>query len=376
MIRKLVKLLIMCMSVLLLTSCWDSQDTNKQSIAISVGVDYVDDDIQFSGEMAKLTPTANKEKAEASDVYRMLSYGKTFEEARRSYESITPAPVFLGATRIVIFGKNHAKRGIGPYLNRIDRMYDYRKTLLAVVGRETPTEIFKVKVEKTISVGFLIEDIIEQLARRGEALYSNVGDILSDVALGDIGYLLPYVGVEKGAIEYLGLAVMKDSKLVGTIDSEESLGVMYVLAKKLRIAEVINSTKKDKNKFSLRTFIKKRKIKADYIDEKVVINIDLDLEAQLRYQYDTESVSDEDIKKLEIRTSNKIKNDIKVVIDRAQKEFKCDIFGFARYFRAEHPKVYEKIDWEDEFNKAKINVNVKTRIINKNLIDPNVKKRY
>ncbi len=376
MIRKLAKLLIICMSVLLLTSCWDSQDTNKQSIAISVGVDYVNDNVEFSGEMAKLTPVANKEKAEASDVYQMLSYGKTFEEARRNYESVTPAPVFLGATRIVIFGKNHAEKGIRPYLNRISKMYDYRKTLLAVVGRESPTEIFKVKVDKSISVGFLIEDIVKQLARRGEALYSNVGDVLSDVALGDIGYLLPYVGVEKGAIKYLGLAVMKDSKLVGIVDSEESLGIMYILAEKSKIAEVINSTKNKKNKFSLRTFVKKRNIKTDYVDEKVIININLDLEAQLRYQYDTESISDEYIKKLENMLSEKIKNDIVSIIKRSQNEFECDIFGFARYFNAEYPKIYEKINWEDEFTKANINVNVKTKIINKNLIDPNVKKKY
>ena len=125
-----------------------------------------------------------------------------------------------------------------------------------------------------------------------------------------------------------------------------------------------------------KTLVKKRKIKADYADEKVTINIDLDLAAQLRYQYYMKPVSDEHIKKLEDTISEKVKNDIEYSIKRAQNEFGCDIFGFDKYFRAKQPEIYEKINWEDAFAKADINVNVKTKIINKSLTDPNAKKEY
>ena len=377
MIRKLSKVLIISMSVLLLTSCWDSEDINKKSIAISIGVDYVNNNIEFSGEMAKLASSSeDKEKAKTSDVYRMLSYGKTFEEARVNYDSVNPFSVFLGATRVVVFGKEYAKKGIEPYLNRVDHLYDYRKTLLCVVSRESPRELFNTKIENDISVGFLIEDIIEHVSSKGEGLYPVTGELLSDIELGKIGYLLPYVGIKEGYIKYLGLAVMKNSKLIGIIDIKDTSGVIYILAKKPKVVQVINDSNSEKNKVSFQTFVKKRKIKTDYKNDRVTINMDLDLKAQLRYQYYTETISDEYIKRLEKIISEKVKNDIKSTIKRAQSEYKCDIFGFARYFRAEHPGIYEKINWEYAFENANINVNVNTKIINKSLRDSNAKKKY
>lgn len=377
MIRKSGKVLIVSMYVLLLTSCWDSEDINKKSITLSIGVDYVNDNVEFSGEVANLKSSSkDKEKAQTSDVYKMLSYGKDFEEARVNYDSVNPFPVFLGATRVVVFGEKYAKKGIEPYLNRIDHLYDYRKTILTVVSREPPRELFNTKLEKDISVGFLIEDIIEHISSNGEGLYPATGELLSDIELGKVGYLLPYVGIEEGSIKYLGLAVMKNSKLIGIIDIENTSGTTYILAKKPKIVQVINSTNNYKNRISFHTSVKKRKIKTDYVGGKVNINIDLDLRAQLRYQYYMERISDEYIKNLENMISEKVKNDIESIIKRAKSEFESDIFGFVKYFRAEHPEIYEKIDWEDAFENANINVNVNTKIINNSLTDPNAKKKY
>lgn len=335
MIRKSCKLLVISMCALLLTSCWDSEDINKKSITLSIGVDYVNDNVEFSGEVANLVSSPKDgEKAQTSDVYKMLSYGKTFEEARVNYDSVNPFPVFLGATRIVVFGEKFAKKSIEPYLNRIDHLYDYRKTILTVVSREPPSQLFNIKVEKDISVGFLIEDIIEHISSNGEGLYPVTGELLSDIELGKVGYLLPYVGIDRGSIKYLGLAVMKKSKLIGIIDIENTSGITYILAKKPKLVQVINSTNNDKNKISFHTLVKKRKIKTDYVDGEVTINIDLDLKALLRYQYYMEPISDKYTKRLENMISEKVKNDIESIIKRAQSEFECDIFGFAKYFRA------------------------------------------
>lgn len=375
--RKIIILLIMSMCIFLLAGCWDSKDINRKSITISIGVDYVDNNIELSGEIAKLE-AYNKEsgKSNGSDVYKILGRGKTIEKARENFEASNPLSTFLGATRVVVFGENYAKQGLRSYFSRIDHLYDYRKTLLAAVSREQVKEIFDVEVEKDISAGFLIEDIIEELIFNGKGLYPVVGNILSDIEFGNIGYLLPYMGIEEGSIKYLGLAVMKDSKFIGNIDMKDSYGIIYVLAKKPKVTQVINSNANEKNNISFQTFVKRRKIKTDYIDGKVVIGINLDLKAQLTYQEYIEPISNEYIEILEETISEKVKDEIKSVIKRAQNDFICDFFGFARYFRADNPEIFEKIKWEDAFTKADIKVNVKTKIINKSLSDPNAKKKY
>ncbi|GAA0177546.1 Ger(x)C family spore germination protein [Clostridium sediminicola] len=378
MIRKQFRLLIICLCSILLTGCWDYEDINDKCIVISLGVDYFKDNIEFSGEIVKLTSSTDNdfENAQGDGVYRLLSYGKTFEEARLHYDAINPFPVFLGSTRVVVFGKRYAEKGIEPYLNRIDHIYNYRKTLLTVVCRESPKEMFSLKQKKDISVGYLIEDILNHLAKKGGALNPNVGEILSDIAFGNIGYLLPYVGVEKGTIKYLGYAVMKDSKLIGIIDLENTDGILYVLSEKPTSIEVIQDLNDEKKTFSFRTFTNKRKINVDYLDKRLNISIDMDLSAQLRYQYYTGKVNGRDIKELENMLSDQVKKDIVSNVERAQKEFQCDIFGFARYFRAEDPKTFQKIDWENEFINANVNVTVNTKIINRSFTDPNAEKKY
>lgn len=207
---KKILCIFLCIPIILNTGCWDSKDINKKAIRLSVGVDYVDNLVEFSGEIVKFT-TSSKEtkgKSEASATYTMTSYGKTFEEARANSNSNVPYPIFLGATRVVVFGENFAKLGIESYLNRIDSLYDYRKTLLTAVSREPTKKNFLVSNrQRYCSWFFLIDNILIHLQENGHAICPNIGDLLSDIAFGSEGYVIPYIGHELDEIKYLGLGV-------------------------------------------------------------------------------------------------------------------------------------------------------------------------
>lgn len=377
MIKKFSKLLILFIP-LLLTSCWDYKDINERSISLATGIDLVNDKVEFTGEIAKLTSPAgdDDEKAGSKDVYVNVSYGEDFEQARIHYDSKLPYPVFLGATQVAIFGEAFAKQGIEPYLNRINKLYDYRKTLLIVVSDIPPKELFNFKQEKEPSVGLLVEDLVNNLREKKMTVYSNFGEMLSVLELHGVGYLLPYVGIEDDFISYLGLAVMKDSKLVGVIDYEDTDGLIYILAEKPVLTESLFSPGDKENKYSLRTAVKKRKIKTEYKDGKVIFNIDMLVAGELRYQYKLSKISDSEKKKLETMVSNKLTTDITDLFERSQKVYKCDIYHFAKNFRAEHPSIYKELNWEEAYTSAQLNINIKTEIINLGLTDPNVEKKY
>lgn len=377
MIRKSSKLISLFILSFFLTGCWDYKDINERSIGFSFGIDRIDDNIEFSSEIVKLVSQSdnNGQESQSQGVYTILSHGKDFEKARMHYDAESPFPVFLGATRIVIFGKKFAKEGIEPYLNRINKFYDYRKTLVTVVSRETPRKLFELKIDESIAVGFLIGDIVNNLKDNKMTIYSNIGEMLSDIAMGDIGFMLPYVGIEYGSIKYLGLAVMKDSKLVGIVNMKDTDGILYILADKPVLTESIYSSEKKNNKYSLKTHVKKRKIKTEYKNDKVLIKIKLDVDAEIRYEYYLKPVSDEEIKRLENMVSEKIERDIINIFKRSQEEFKCDIFHFAKYFRADHPRIYDEINWKEIYPKSNIEINIETKIIDLGLMDTNAKKK-
>jgi len=67
---------------------------------------------------------------------------------------------------------------------------------------------------------------------------------------------------------------------------------------------------------------------------------------------------------------------IKDSILKSQKDYECDIFQFARHFQIQHPKIFEKIEWVNEYPKALINVSVNTKITSLGFLDPNAKSKF
>jgi spore germination protein KC len=378
MISRSKKIIFILLLSLLLTGCWDYNDVNKRSITMSFGVDYINDEVEFSGENAKLTSDSSAGRAEASSTgpYSYTALGINFEAAREDYDSEVPAQDFSGAVRVIVFSRKYAEnKGIHSYVNRIYSTAQFRNSVLMVVSEETPKEMFSEKVVNDISVGYGIEDTIRYLDKRGTALYKTIQEIDSDIKFKSIGYLIPYVTREKGTVKYLGMAAMRDSKLVGIIKRQESNGFVFILSKKPTDNYTIPNPKNQNNLISVNTILHKRRIKTSFKDNKINIDINLKLDSKLQYEYyNIDPIGKEDIKTLEAMISNKMMEEIITAIKRSQNEFKCDVFGFARYFKADNPQKYKAINWQEEYLKANFHVNVETRIKNTMLLDPNIKK--
>ena len=122
---------------------------------------------------------------------------------------------------------------------------------------------------------------------------------------------------------------------------------------------------------SIITDLKKKSIRTSYEDKKVNIYIDLNLKSVMQYEYHIEVLSNEDIKKVESIIESEAKEKILSAIKRSQNEFKSDIFGFARYFKAENPVVYRTINWKEEYAEAVFHVKVNTTIVSTQLLDTN-----
>jgi spore germination protein KC len=375
--KKLTKLLILFLIPLLLCSCWDYADIDKRGVVLSVGIDFdkTTGNYLFSGEVANFSPSSGQqiEQDKKTNISHFTAQGATFEDAKLHTDSSVPRPVFLGATTVVIFGPSFAEKSIEPYLNRIDGLLDYRKTLLAVVSKESPEKLLKLKTSKDNSVGSSIQDNLQWLEASGKALYTTVGEMLSAISMGDVGFVIPYVGMQANDIRYLGLAVMKDSKLIDIIDIKDTDGLLYLLADSPILIEFMPGIKNPNNIFSFHSEVEKRKIKAEYIDNTPIINVNLDVTLELHYQYYVEPISKEEMKQLEESLSRKIQLDIQKIVTRSQKEFQCDIFNFVKYFKADCPKAYKTIDWHVAYPNAKVNIKVATKIINLDLDDPNAK---
>ncbi len=370
--NKTRKLLLMTLFSLVLSGCWDFEDINKRNITLSIGVEEVDEQIIFNGEIAKLVSESNKggTSATVTDVYYYTSNGKDFEDAKYDYDYKIPNMDFSGAVRSVALSKEYAiKAGIESYINRFSFMPGFRSSVLVVISEQNTKELFEEKVINDISTGHGIENTIKYLEKIGYTKYTTVQDIRQDISFGDIGFVIPYIKKEKDKIKYLGLAVIKDSKFIGVINADESIGTLYLTTKNASEIEKIPISQNKSNLASIQTKLNKRKIKTRCENGEIYIDIKLNLYSKLLYEYIEEPISDETIKKLESIIQDMVKQEVYSSIKRSQEEFRCDIFGFARYFKADNPKLYKTINWAEEYPDVQFNVEVKSKIINYNLIN-------
>ena len=378
MIKRYNKIIITLLLPLYLAGCWDYRDVNRRAITLSVGIDGIDNESEFTGEIARLVSNTSQSKgmSQITDVYKYRSLGKYFEGTRADFNAKITFPDFPAATRVIAFSKKYAeKKGIESYINRSYFTIGLRSAVLVAICKEPAKELFTGKIENDIFIGYGIEDTIRYLDETGTALYKTVQDIQTDIQFGDIGFLLPYITKEDNKnIKYLGFAVMKDSKLIDIIDYKESTGFLYLVAKKTTVERVIPHPQNGKNLVSVKSVLGKRTIRTKYEDNKINIYIDLKLNAQIQYAYNIEPLSKAEVKKIEEIVSNMTKEEVMRAIKRSQNEMQCDVFGFAKYFRAEHPIEYKKMNWKEEYPKANFHVNVKTTIKNTSILDPNGKK--
>lgn len=376
--RRYIKEISLLFTIIVcLTGCWDYQDINERSIIISVGVDTHENKVLFSGEIARLKSLQQSaDEIKTTDTYTFFGIGKDFNETNMDIARKQPFPLFLGAVRTTVFSEDFAKEGIEPYLNRINSLYDYRKDVLAVISREPTKMIFETPVENDISIGFLVEDIIRYMDHRGRTVYTSVGKILSVEAQDNTAYVMPYIGREQNKITYLGLAVMKDSKMIDVIDINKAYVIPLVYGQKIDLMKNITLPKAENSPFSFRLNRKKRKITTEYENEKIIIKVDLKLTAQLQYREYREPIDEASIKALEKAISEMIEKDISEMIKKTQEDYNADIFRFLEIFKSEHPRVFRNIDWRKEYKRAHIQVKVDTRITNQNLRDYNAQLKF
>lgn len=367
MVKKVLIPIILSLMILF-TSCWDYRDINQRTIELSIGVDLVDDEIEFSGEFARLISESKSAtgSAEISGVYRLSERGKTFEETRAEYDSKINYPDFSAAARVVIFGENFAKSGIESYLNRVLYLPTSRNSMLITVSKETPKKLLERKFNNDISIGNSIENMIRYLTDEGACIYTTILDIHSHILIREMGFVLPIIEYKGDSLALHGFAVMKDAKMIGEIDLKESKGVIYLKAKKPSYKSLI-TVEGDENRYSL-TGDMKRKIKTDYKNGRIIIKIDIDAGAKLMYQYINTIISNKTLDQIEEIAKKEIKKDIMDAIEKSQKEFETDYLEFLRYFRAQNPEAYKKVNWKDEYPNAEVNVNVDFKLLNQNLI--------
>ncbi|WP_332631359.1 Ger(x)C family spore germination protein [Halalkalibacter flavus] len=393
-------------SILLIMSfisgCWSQTEVNDLAFVTATGVDMMGDGkIRVSLQVAiprMLGPAegGGEQGSGAEAVWVVSEKGETILDAYRKIQEKLPRKVYFSHNRIIIIGEKLARDSVSPALDfftrhREARMNNYimftngeaLKILKFIPKLERiPAEVMRKEEEMQIGlktnlkdfVNMLVSDGVDPVASKIEIVSSNVKSEEDSPSLDQQS-----PAKEETNLSVKGAAVFNKDQLIGWINDKETRGVLW-LRNEMKEDEVTVTIPEDKGNGKISGQI----LKAESKIIPILMQDELEIEVKVRAEGDLfENSSKMDlsdpkvIQFVEKKWEDNVEKRIQLALDKVQKEFKSDIFGFGLAVERAYPKEWKNKfsgeRWDQIFPSLKVTITTditvaRTGLTNKSLI--------
>jgi germination protein, Ger(x)C family len=381
-IKCILSILIILLNSLLLNGCWNYKDIEKYSIVTGFALDRSVDknkylltveivDFEMSGKEAKATSKL------------IEAEGYTLFDAMRNMINITGKRLNWSHARIAVICQDIAKEGINNVLDMIFRDAEMREELLPVISTEKTAREILSQIALTSQMSS--EEIYQMLRNQtslGKAPAVKAYELIEVIQEEGISPALPAAGLvqvkEKSTAKVGGAALFKQDKLVGFLDEEETKHYLFAVDKfKKGLLVESEDDQGKKYNITLEVFDNKTKIKPEYSNGKLIINLNIKTDAAIaETETSKDYISKEGREKLKDDAQKSLKNSVETVIKKVQISYGTDVFGFGKNVKANLPSVWRSVgdNWTDMFKNLDVNVSVDINLRNSALLSRPIEK--
>jgi len=373
---------ILIVLICFLTGCWSRKEINQISIASAIGIDKSEQGYLVTAQLINPGEISPKSISTRTAITTYSASGETIFEAIRRLSLKTPRKTYLAHIRLLVFGEDFAKDGIGKALDFFFRDPEIRTDFYIMVTRGstaeellhilTPLEkipadkmFFSLEISskawaptKTVQLDELISNLISE----------GKNPTLTGILIkGDPEIGMDIKNVEKvnapTTIEISNIAVFKKDKLVGWLNESESKGLNYIEG---NVSNTVFSIPcSEEEKLTVELLRTKVKVKGKVENGEPKIDIMLWVEANVgEVGCEIDLSNPDNIYILEEKVAQEIKNIMKMSVKKVQKDFKSDIFGFGEAIHRADPNAWKQLkeDWDKEFEELEVTINVTAKI--------------
>jgi len=372
------KLLLGVITVFLLTGCWNRIEVNDIAIVTAIGLDLVEENmIRLTLQVAiptKLGPAgASSGGGKDRSTFVISEKGVTVSEAYRKLQMKLSRRVFFSQSRVLLISESLARKGIFNIIDFYTRFHQPRMNSFIMFTEGAASEVIKnmpnlesVSAEETkelakLSVGLkvYVRDFLNMLLTDGLEPYAPQ-------------YKLTSVEVdtenESGKIQSInGAAVFKKDKLIGWMDETETRGILW-LRNEIEGGVITIKVPKEKGGGNISLDIIRSKTKIlphhDHGQMKITVNVTSEMSA-IENTSKLVLFNPKVIEEIQKNIEKEIKGRIQLVVNKAQKDFQSDIFGFGQAVYREYPKAWNtfyKKNWNHEFSQVEVNIKSKVYV--------------
>ncbi|HHB2167663.1 Ger(x)C family spore germination protein [Bacillus cereus] len=287
-----------------------------------------------------------------------------FEQIRIIAKKISRT-LFFPHIQVIIFSEELLSK---PYVlqNTLDlyiRDHEMRRNIRLFVSKENAEAILKQSAKPENLPAQYIDMLAEHPPKNAQMIEaSRIGDVQEKMT-SKRSFVLPILILTKQGVQMDGAGLFrgKDNKCVGRLNGEQTLGLNYIIGKKIGGFFTIRK----KNQLITYEIHKlRRKIQVSTENAtKPKFDVHLSLEGTLAELHFSNHKKVFDEKRLEKNISDEMEKRIKKSITLVQKKYKVDVLELGEVYKRHNYKEWEKIskNWDqgkNYFSDAEINVHV------------------
>ena len=368
-----IKKLLLLISILLLTGCYDRKELNKITIVTATEINKINDEFVINAQIVNPQSPDKTTNVEAP-FFIYTGKGKTIQEAYRQIKLSSSRYLYPDHLRVLIINENLAKEDVSEILDFYLRNPVIRTEFNVLIGKDnnilspiTPlNQISASSINDTLEVNknYLGVANLTSLSKMATMyLNPNTEIVLPSIKLNSINKEIDKEENTKSTkvnsiYELSGLAIFKDNKLKGYLTNDES--ITDNLIKNNTKNNIIVYECNDNNYLTLEIITSKTNITTK--NEK--INIKININATINESTCNINLNNEkNIILLEKNLKTYLNNKIIKDIDNIRNNYNSDIFGFLDIIYKHDYNTYLKIknNWYSETFKS-IPIEIETNI--------------
>ncbi|HZK00641.1 MAG TPA: Ger(x)C family spore germination protein [Tissierellaceae bacterium] len=372
---KKILLIILVLSMILTTACWDMVELEDRMLPYSLTVDIADDDSEKSLFFCFSYPNINalgKSPTQEEVVYIIDVAANSIFEATHEIKTRNSKPIFLKHLNVIVMSESvfTNEKYFREVFDGIQRDFVINKMINLLITKEDARELLetKLKAQRQETIEGLL---ISMLRNEQESVKFTPIKVMEFIEAMDHNRaaVIP-LGIPNDEIEIAGGGLFKDYQFVGYIDKDDNRNITLLNDKAVTI-ELDMVYNEGILSLLLSGFKVKKRLVRDEDILKIQYKIDANSQMQQYISHKVKGVeSSEIMEDMEKAVNEYIESEISGTLDRLQKDYNADAIGILEYLYKFHPKIYNEVeeDWDSIFPTIDIDVEVDVKIRRRGLI--------
>ncbi|WP_202080967.1 Ger(x)C family spore germination protein [Caldalkalibacillus salinus] len=403
--KRIASLLCLTALIMFLSGCWSNHDVNKLTVINAMGIDRTEDG-QYEITIFTIVPDAlyhsqisDGDSQEKKPYIVASSQGASIYDALDKLSTVFAKRKYFGHLQVIVIGNTVAENNIEPILDILRRHDEFRLntrmlftqgrardilTTVPMLENSLGAEIFTITEYSRLTTNPVVRDA----AKFAHALSNDTMDPISgQISLTtedntDIVQLSRETedikkdnhpneealdrNMESVGLNLGGSAVFKDNRLIGWLDQDETRALAWIAGDIDKAVLTTPCSNSDEGTLTIEVSEVRTEKKPIYHSNGLEMEVNITFEGNIRdITCPGEVLTTERLADLRQQIEQDVEREITAVLQKVQKEWQADPFGFGRSIYQHDPEVWRELEphWREGLLKElRVHLNIDANI--------------